>query len=321
VSLGKVVSDVTVSSVKPDSATQDTTLDVVINGSGFISGSAASWALAGVQDPSQVRTNSTRYVNARQLIANITISSTATVGKWDVVVMAGSKGGIGTEAFAIKQDRNADTNSRVNLVFDATVNVAAPGETQVNAPSGIQGDGRDKNGTAASISEYQGKFCGVASRIFWSGTNFSGDLTFDADMDYNISHSCGGVARMLNFYLTYQPGGSLGAVHAVGTFTNIRQVMQMSPGEVRSQSTHFNYLGLSDCTRLDFDAAWTGASNVTVTRLPDENGARRWRVESQYPHMAMCTVSKGQNYLPKSLKYLPFAFTATEIPYPYPSYP
>src|SRR5678815_2682915 len=75
ISAGKAPSttDMSVSGATPDSATQDTTLDVVINGSGFVSGTAANWALSGVQDPAQVRTNSTRYVSSRQLVANITI--------------------------------------------------------------------------------------------------------------------------------------------------------------------------------------------------------------------------------------------------------
>jgi hypothetical protein len=99
--------DMTVSAATPDSATQDTTLDVTISGSGFVAGTSAVWSLGGVQDPLQVRTNSTRFVSSRQLIANITISSTATVAKWDVVVSAaGKKGGVGTEAFAIKARGN-----------------------------------------------------------------------------------------------------------------------------------------------------------------------------------------------------------------------
>src|SRR5512138_143586 len=91
-----------VTSASPDSATQDTTLDVVISGSGFVAGTVATWALAGVQDPAQVRTNSTRYVSSRQLVANITISASATAAKWDIAVTAsGKKGGIGTETFTV----------------------------------------------------------------------------------------------------------------------------------------------------------------------------------------------------------------------------
>ena len=251
--------DMSVSGATPDSATQDTTLDVVINGSGFVSGTAANWALAGVQDPAQVRTNSTRYVNSRQLVANITISATATIASWDIVLTAvGKKGGIGTEAFAIRQKANSDINSRGNIVFDASVNVAAPGQPELIAAAGIQGDLRDKYGNAATFSEYQGKFCGVRSVIFWSGTNFSGDLVFDADIDYSVSNGCGS-PRTLNFYLSYQAGGSTGTPTSAATFTNIRQVMQMNPGEIRSQATHFNYVGLSNCSRLDFDDEPFGA--------------------------------------------------------------
>ena len=320
ISFGKAVSGISVASVKPDSATQDTTLDVVINGSGFVSGAAASWALAGVEDPTQVRTNSTRYVSSRQLVANITVSSTATIASWDIVVRAGSKGGIGTEMFAIKPKGNVDLGSRALLVFEPNVNVAAPGDPVSMAPAGIQGDSRDKYGTAAGFSEYQGNFCGVAARFFWSDTNQSGDLTFDVDMDYSVQRACG-PARKLNFHLSYQRGGTTGPSYSVGSFTNIRALLHFAPGEIRSQKTHFNYLGLNDCNRLAFDAEWAGASNVRVARLPDVNGARQWRVESEYPHTAMCTVSKGQNWIARSLKYLPFALTATEIPYPYPTNP
>lgn len=49
----RATGDVVVSAAAPDSATQDTTLDVTISGSGFASGSAAKWALAGVTDPAR----------------------------------------------------------------------------------------------------------------------------------------------------------------------------------------------------------------------------------------------------------------------------
>lgn len=42
----RATGDVVVSSAAPDSAVQDTTLDVTIGGSGFVSGSTARWALA-----------------------------------------------------------------------------------------------------------------------------------------------------------------------------------------------------------------------------------------------------------------------------------
>jgi hypothetical protein len=94
--------DPSVSAVAPDSATLDTTLDVTVTGSNFDQGSRVDLALAGVVSDS-VRTNQTRFVNSRKLVANVTIAAGADTGKYDVVVTASTgKKGIGTELFAIK---------------------------------------------------------------------------------------------------------------------------------------------------------------------------------------------------------------------------
>jgi hypothetical protein len=99
---GGGTSDVTVTATDPDSATQDTTLDVVVSGSGFDQGSVAQWAINGVP-ASKVQTNSTTYVNPKKLVANITIASDADTGYYDVVVTASTgKKGIGSELFAIR---------------------------------------------------------------------------------------------------------------------------------------------------------------------------------------------------------------------------
>ena len=95
-------SDVSVTATDPDSATQDTTLDVVVSGSGFDQGSQAQWAIAGVPS-AKVHTNSTRFLTPKKLIANITIAIDADTGLYDVVVTASTgKKGIGSELFAIK---------------------------------------------------------------------------------------------------------------------------------------------------------------------------------------------------------------------------
>ena len=93
----------TVTATDPDSATQDTTLDVVVSGSGFDQGSQAQWAIAGV--PSAViRTNSTRFVTPKQLIANITIAAGADTGLYDVMVTTSTgKKGIGSELFTVRK--------------------------------------------------------------------------------------------------------------------------------------------------------------------------------------------------------------------------
>ena len=67
-SFARAPSGPTVTAASPDTAVQDTTLDVTVSGTGFDSGSSAEWLLAGVPDP-RVRTNSTRYVSTKSLVA------------------------------------------------------------------------------------------------------------------------------------------------------------------------------------------------------------------------------------------------------------
>ena len=253
----------------PDSATQDTTLDVTISGSGFASDAVARWALAGVPDSTQVRTNSTLYVNARTLVANITISAKAAVGKWDVMVMSKGKGGIGTETFAIKLNPQVDTNSRAFITWESQINVAAPGAPVNMQPAGIAGDGRDSRGQSAASSQYQGAFCGVQGSIFWrSGPGQSGDLVFDPDKEFsNTKTTC--PKRTLNFYLSYQNGGARGTATPIGAFTNVRQVMQLAQGGSRLQGMRFWYIGFRNCDGLSFESRLgiSGVSDVKVTRL------------------------------------------------------
>jgi len=95
-------SSVTVKATDPDTGSQGTMLDVAVIGSGFDRGSQAQWAQSGVPSP-QVTTNSTRFVNSKKLIANITIAPDADPGLYDVIVTAstGNKG-IGTELFEVR---------------------------------------------------------------------------------------------------------------------------------------------------------------------------------------------------------------------------
>jgi probable HAF family extracellular repeat protein len=97
-------SDPTVTSTTPSSASPDTTLNVTVAGSGFEPGSKAVWALDGdtAFAKTKVKTNSTRYVSAKQLVANITISADASVDLYDVhVVTLSGRKGIGIELFAV----------------------------------------------------------------------------------------------------------------------------------------------------------------------------------------------------------------------------
>lgn len=128
VKLGKAPStsgDPIVNSADPASATQDTTLDVKVLGSGFDRGSRADWAVDGAISP-KVRTNSTRYVNSSQLVANITISADAPVTSYDVVVTTSrGKKGIGTEIFVVASKGNPAL--RQSYVLDFSGDIVATG--------------------------------------------------------------------------------------------------------------------------------------------------------------------------------------------------
>lgn len=318
---------VSVSSTRPDTGVQSTTMDVKVVGSGFEPGMAATWALRGVADPEQIRTNSTSYVSSRELRANITISGTATLAKWDVQVMGSGKGGIGTELFEVKVNGNIDLDSRAHLLWSDAVNVAAPGEPELMRPAGIRGDDRNVYGGSATSSEYQGEFCHVHAKIWWyeTSTSQSGDLVFHPGARQAQGKYCGS-SRALRFYLNYRPGGDPGSAKYIAAFTNARQVMQLADGESRSQWLRF-MLNLKGCKRVEFNTAY-GVANARVERLPDigtspaGNPIRRWRVSSEYPHTAMCMIeSRGELVPTGTTKYLPFSYVATEVPYQYPKYP
>jgi len=128
--------DPTVTATVPDSATQDSTLDVVVNGSNFDAGSVAEWAIAGV--PSlKVRTNSTKFVNSRRVVANITIAADADVALYDVIVtVATGKKGIGTELFAVK--RKATDTPIVAVYRDAASDgVRSDGAAYLDGLNGV----------------------------------------------------------------------------------------------------------------------------------------------------------------------------------------
>jgi len=187
VALGVSTSEIAVTSTAPDSASQDTTLDVTINGSGFAAGATASWAFQGVQDPSQIRTNSTRYVTSRKLVANITISSTATLGKWDVVVMSGKKGGIGTEMFAVKQKLLSGGCGGQTQYTDSRASVTWEDLATLGSTTGITSDG---------LGSYVGGSQSVKATLPYHDASCarSGDLIFDPDSEN------GSPARKLRLY-------------------------------------------------------------------------------------------------------------------------
>jgi len=99
---GKSSGGPAVNAANPASGHQgDVTLDVTITGSGFDSGSRASWQRNGVPDP-KITVNSTRYNSTTSLTANITIAADAVVATYDIAVTTSTgKKGIGAEMFTV----------------------------------------------------------------------------------------------------------------------------------------------------------------------------------------------------------------------------
>ena len=120
----------TVTAAAPDSAPQDTTLDVHVFGSGFDRGSSAQWAQNGTVSPN-VKTNSTKFVSSGELVANITIALTAAVGSYDILVTTSQgKKGIGTELFTITLKHN---DAATVTVTPATNTIAVGASLQLQA--------------------------------------------------------------------------------------------------------------------------------------------------------------------------------------------
>ncbi len=102
-----------VTSANPNSAAQGTTnLNVTVAGSGFKIGASATWYVSGTTNPGGVTVNSTAVISSSQLTANITVSGTAFVGSFDIVVRnSDGRTGKGTGLFAVTQNGNSAPTS------------------------------------------------------------------------------------------------------------------------------------------------------------------------------------------------------------------
>lgn len=281
--LARAPSGPTVTATTPDTAVQDTTLDVLVSGTGFDVGSQAAWLLGSdtVPDP-RVRTNSTRYVSRSSLVANITIASDAVPATYNVAVTTSNgKKGIGTELFVV-QIRDP---SAIFTVDDA-------------AGMMVTSDGR---------GPYVGNTCGVGGRIFIA--NGGGDAVFNPyQTSPTTSPLCDGAPRVVRIDL-----GVLG-VQAVSS-TNVRGVAHLAYIAVpnwRLQDFGFSLINSKACERVNFRAEIGGQIKVTATGL-NALGRRTWVAESQDPHTAGCYKAiKGKLTWDGQLRYVPFRMTVTE---------
>ena len=273
--------EVTVTATAPDTASQDTTLDVVITGSNFDAGSDAQWAIAGVPS-AKVHTNSTRFVSGKRLIANITIAADADPVRYDVIVTTSTgKKGIGTEIFAIQLKLTPlPPGPSLDFVFtdQASDNVRSDGRG--NYRDGLCGvtarlnlDDAILNPSARPISGSQRRQCGSTASRFIA-------LEFDDPVD--------GVTS--DFPLTGQ--SHYLSVDKIGTVT-------VGAGTVERKA-QLN----GTCNRLVFNPdEFPGTSRLLVTRT----SANTWSVSAPAGAVAWC-VGRNKAYR------MPFAVTVTQLP-------
>jgi len=90
-----------VNAADPNSASQDTTLEVRVIGSGFDEGSTVTFLLAGESTP-KIVTNSSQFVSSDTLIANISVAADADTALYDIqVTTSRGKKGQGSELFQV----------------------------------------------------------------------------------------------------------------------------------------------------------------------------------------------------------------------------
>ena len=224
----------TVQAASPSASPKNTTVDVQITGTGFVTGSTAEWLLGGLPD-SRVRTNSTRFVSSTSLVANITISADAVPSRYDVAVATPQgKKGIGTEKFTVLPMQQLVTPS-------GTSN--ATGINSSGVMAGYRSGGCDA-GTIPSIwmdvatridLPLPVGYCrGVATKV-----NNNGDVLGRVDQ---AGSSAGRIVRWVHGAEGYVPilVGSIGAVgQLLGGFNNsghaaFHQSGGVAPGQIRS---------------------------------------------------------------------------------------
>ena len=95
---------VSVTAANPSTAVGGTVnLNVTISGSGFKKGAKSQFFKTGTTDPGDVVVNSTTFNSSSQVVANISVSSTASTSNYDIQVMnANGSSGKGTELFGVQ---------------------------------------------------------------------------------------------------------------------------------------------------------------------------------------------------------------------------
>src|ERR1043166_2087626 len=173
----------TVTSLNPTSAFRDATVDVHALGSGLAQGARAVWARGSdtALAITRVKTNSTTFVSAGELLANITIQVDARFGSYDVKVFAADGRSAGPRSFAVNPsieiiDLGAGDNSGAAGVNNSGKIVGSRGADLTTVQAFLW-----DNGTITNLGVLPGMTYSYASDINASGTvvGLSGTGTID----------------------------------------------------------------------------------------------------------------------------------------------
>ena len=149
----------TVTSINPTSGFRDGTMEVHVLGTGFESSSRVVIATA------KVRTNSTSFVSATELIANITIEPDTPIGPYGVQVVTGSRQSTGTTQFRVALnvelvDLGAGDSSRARGINNAGKIVGSRGADLTTEQAFLW-----NNGTITNLGVLPGMTFSFASDI------------------------------------------------------------------------------------------------------------------------------------------------------------
>lgn len=160
-----------VTSSTPNSAAQGTSnLNVIVGGSGFKKGAQAAWFVTGTTNPGGVTVNSTAFNISGQLTANITVSDTADLSSYDIVVTnTDGRSGKGTKLFSVTSNGKNSTPCTQSNVTSVVYDTDAS-----SVPLQIQSDGL---GPFTAFSKGRGKATDTVVSDIGSGCMWTMDTT------------------------------------------------------------------------------------------------------------------------------------------------
>lgn len=124
---------ITIASATPNTAAQGATnLNVTIGGNGFGKSSKAKWQVTGTTNPGGVTVNSTTFIDSNTLVANISVSSTAVVSGYDIVVTFAGRTGVGSDMFTITANTSNSSYNASTLTILSNYSVMSDGLGRVS---------------------------------------------------------------------------------------------------------------------------------------------------------------------------------------------